>query len=256
MIGAPEQQDAPQDALSHALTELQTVRDEFSGLYYAVSHDLCAPVRSIVGFSKALEEDFGEQILPAQKDYLCRIVRNAAKLESMIETLLSLSRIAQTPISIEPVDLSRLVLDTVNNYKREAPERSVRTIVENRVVLNTDSRLIRRVIERLIDNAWKFSRDDRPLEIIFGIDRTAPAISCYVRDNGIGFDMSFADRLFTPFQKLHSESRFSGFGVGLATVHRIIRHMGGKVWVDAEPNRGATFYFSLPPVWGNTRGMA
>lgn len=255
-MNAPEQFNARSDALTRALMELETMRNEFSGLYYAVSHDLCAPVRSIVGFSKALEEDFGDQLPPAQKDYLLRIIRNASKLESMIERLLSLSRIGKIPVNIKPVNLSRQVLNIIDKYKQSAPKRPVRTIVENHVVLNTDHKLITKALEQLIDNAWKFSRDDFPLEIIFGIERTGPAITCYLKDNGVGFDTSFADKLFNPFQKLHPESQFPGFGIGLATVHRIMRHMNGKVWAEAEPNRGATFYFSLPPVWGNARGMA
>lgn len=256
MKNASDQVKTSSDALTRAIVELEAMRDEFSGLYYAVSHDLGAPVRSIVGFSKALDEDFGDQLPPAQKDYLARIIRNATKLESMMNGLLSISRIAKASINIEPINLSQLVLNIVDKYKQQAPERPVRTVVENHIVLYTDNKLITKALEQLIDNSWKFSKEGLPLEIFFGIDRTGPANTCYVKDNGVGFDTTFADKLFNPFQRLHPESQFPGSGIGLATVHRIMRHMNGTVWADAEPNQGATFYFCLPPVWGNIRGIA
>ena len=239
--------EAPKDALANALLELKTTKQELSTLYYAVSHDLNAPVRSILGFSKALNEDFGETIPSDAKEFLSRIVLNAVKLESMIGDLLALSRVSQVPIQLETVDLSTLVYNVFSMYRQQHPSRRTRTVIENGVSVVGDRKLLTEAVKHMVDNSWKFSCLETPLEICFGIDRKGPAVTCFLKDNGIGFDMAFADKLFSPFQRLHSGTKYSGSGIGLAMIHRIIRRLGGRTWADAHPNLGATLYFVLPP---------
>ena len=234
------------DVFANEPSQIRLLQDELCALYYAVSHDFCAPIRSILGFSKALEEDFDECITDTQKHHLLRIEKNASKLESMAKELLLLHDLAQASLHIEPVDLGAILFDIINDYREKFPPSDISISIEQGVFIGVDRPLMTRALMQLVDNIWKFSNPKGQVDIQFGVNRDISSLTYHLKDNGIGFDMTYADRLFCPFQKLHSEETYPGLGVGLAIFHRIIRRFGGVAWADAEPNRGASIFFTLP----------
>jgi light-regulated signal transduction histidine kinase (bacteriophytochrome) len=212
---------------------------------YIVSHDLRAPIRVVEGFTKIVKEDYGAVLDKVGHDHLDRILGAAARMNSMIDALLGLSRLSSQPIARVPVNLSQIAAFVIDELRRQQPEREVEVEIEPALLTSGDPTLLRMMLENLLGNAWKYSGNARPARI--GLMRhDGDATTFTVHDNGAGFDMRFADRLFGVFQRLHSASEFPGTGIGLASVRRIVRRHHGQIWAESEPDRGARFHFSLP----------
>ncbi|MBX3620537.1 MAG: hypothetical protein KF891_11220 [Rhizobacter sp.] len=213
---------------------------------YTVSHDLRAPIRVVEGFTKILKEDYGRLLDRIGNDHLDRVLGASARMNSMIDALLALSQLSTRPLTRQPVNLSQLVGYIVDDLRRQSPERQVLVHIEPGLQVQGDATLLRVALENLLGNAWKYTARTREPRIAF--ERTEhegrPAFA--VRDNGAGFDMRFADRLFGVFQRLHSTNDFQGTGVGLASVRRIVRRHGGDIWAEGEVDRGARFVFWIP----------
>lgn len=217
-------------------------RESFS---YTVSHDLRAPIRVVEGFTRILKEDYGRLLDRIGNDHLDRVLGAAARMNSMVDALLALSQLSTQPLSRQPVNLSQLAHYIADDLRRESPERQVKIAIEAGLDVVGDPTLLRVVLENLLGNAWKYTAKTRDPQIWFGRNLLKTGIVFTVRDNGAGFDMRFADRLFGVFQRLHSATDFQGTGVGLASVRRIVRRHGGDIWAEAEVNRGASFHFTL-----------
>ncbi|MCO5123130.1 MAG: ATP-binding protein [Rhizobacter sp.] len=213
---------------------------------YTVSHDLRAPIRVVEGFTKILKEDYGRQLDRIGNDHLERVLGAAARMNSMIDALLTLSQLSSRPLARQPVNLSQLAGYVADDLRRQAPEREIDLHIEDGLQAQGDPTLLRVVLENLLGNAWKYTAKKPDAQIRFesAVNDGVPAYC--VRDNGAGFDMRFADRLFGVFQRLHSANDFQGTGVGLASVRRIVRRHGGEIWAESEVQRGSSFYFTLP----------
>ncbi len=214
---------------------------------FSVSHDLRAPIRVVEGFTKIIKEDYGRLLDRVGNDHLDRVLGAAARMNNMIDALLALSKLSSQPLARQPVNLSQLAAYVADDLRRQWPEREVQIDIEPGLLVQGDPTLLRVVIENLLGNAWKYSAKAAQPQIALR-RRSTDADTFTVCDNGAGFDMRFADRLFGVFQRLHSASDFPGTGVGLASVRRIVRRHGGEIWGEAEVNRGASFHFSLPQV--------
>ncbi|WP_084766232.1 sensor histidine kinase [Nitrococcus mobilis] len=232
--------------LEHKVTQLSVINQELEAFCYSVSHDLRAPLRGLDGFSQALLEDYAETLDETGQDYLRRIRAASQRMAQLIDDLLRLSRITRAEITLDTVDLTGIANEIIAERRAQAPHRQVMTHIAPRLSVEGDRRLLRVALENLLDNAWKFTAGKPQAEIELGIDAADRATpTYYVRDNGAGFDMAYAERLFGPFQRLHSPQEFEGHGIGLATVQRIIQRHGGCIWANAEPQRGAIFCFTL-----------
>ena len=228
-------------------TRLEAANGELEAFTYSVSHDLRAPLRAIDGFSHALAEDAGERLLPGDRELLARVRAAAQRMAGLIDDLLRLSRISRTQLEPGAVDLSALAGAVVEELRRRDPERAAVVEIEPGVGGRGDERLLRIVLDNLLGNAWKFSRGRSPARIAFGAENGRGEPVYVVRDNGAGFDMTYADKLFGAFQRLHSAREFEGTGVGLATVARVVHLHGGRVWAESAVGEGATFRFTLDP---------
>jgi signal transduction histidine kinase len=220
---------------------------EQAAFSYTISHDLRAPIRVVEGFGRILKEDYGAALDRVGRDHLDRMMAAAARMNHMIDALLSLSRLSTQPLAHQPVNLSQLAQWVVDDLQRAAPERQVLVHIAPGMAAQGDPTLLRMVLENLLGNAWKYSAKVASAEVCFEPVTQAGRQVYQVRDNGAGFDMRFADRLFGVFQRLHSSSDFPGNGVGLASTRRIIRRHGGEVWAEGEVGRGARFFFTLAP---------
>ncbi|VAW96122.1 Phytochrome, two-component sensor histidine kinase [hydrothermal vent metagenome] len=219
--------------------------NELKSFSYSISHDLRSPLRSIDGFSRILYEDYADTLNEEAKQHLNRIINGTKRMGELIDSMLELALVAHKEIKHEQVSLSDFAHDIINNLKKQQPERDVDVVIANGLTINGDSALLHSVLENLLENAWKFTEKTTHAKIEFNLQsENNSESSYYVKDNGIGFDMNYADKLFTPFQRLHGKS-FKGTGVGLATVERIIKRHRGKITVAARPNEGATFSFTL-----------
>jgi signal transduction histidine kinase len=213
---------------------------------YTVSHDLRAPLRVVEGFTRILKEDYGRVLDRIGNDHLDRVLGAAARMNSMIDALLALAQLSTQPLARQPVNLSQLAGFIVDDLKRESPQRQVEVLVQPALMAHGDPTLLRLVLENLLGNAWKYSGKNALARITFEKVNYEGREVFVVGDNGAGFDMRFADRLFGVFQRLHSANDFQGTGVGLASVRRIVRRHGGEVWAESEVGQGARFYFTLP----------
>jgi PAS domain S-box-containing protein len=225
--------------------QLQAANEELEAFAYSVSHDLRAPLRSVDGFSAALEEECGEALGEEGRHYLQRIRASAQRMMALISDLLDLSRLARTEIEPVPVDLSELAAETMQELIALTSEPVWQIDIKPGMQVQADASLMKIVIENLLNNALKFSaRADTPV-VQVGATRMGEEDIFLVRDNGIGFKMSESQNLFTPFERLHNERDYPGTGIGLATVKRIINRHGGRVWFESAPGEGAVFYFTL-----------
>jgi signal transduction histidine kinase len=225
--------------------QLEASNRELEAFAYSVSHDLRTPLRTIDGYSRALLEDFGSQLPAESIPYLDRIHFTTLHMAQLIDDLLSLSRVTRASMQHEPVDLSALAESITGDLQREQPERHVKVSITPGLVVSGDVRLLRIALGNLLSNAWKFTSKREDAQIEFGAQGRDGKQVFYVRDNGVGFDMDHAGKLFGAFQRLHTEREFPGTGVGLATVQRVLHKHGGRVWAEGMPGKGATFYFSL-----------
>ena len=225
--------------------DLEEANREHKAFAYAISHDLRAPLRALSGFSQALQEDCAAQLDDTARDYLNRIQNGAKRMGELIEGLLRLSRVSQVEISHEQLDLSALCSEVVEELRREQPEREVQVDIQPGVRGEGDRQLLSDVLGNLMGNAWKFTTKTPHPSIGFGARPENGITVYYVQDNGAGFDKAYADKLFTPFQRLHHERDFPGAGIGLSTVRRIIQRHNGDVWAESSAGEGSTFYFTL-----------
>ena len=210
-----------------------------------LSHDLRAPIRVVEGFTRIVKEDYGAQFDRVGNDHLDRVLGAAARMNLMIDALMTLARLSSQPLVRQPVNLSQLAGWVVDDLRRGAPERASDIDIAPDLTVQGDPTLLRQVLENLLGNAWKYSARRERAHISFRRTTTDARTVYEVRDNGAGFDMRSAERLFGLFQRLHSASDFPGHGVGLASVRRIVRRHGGDIWAEAEPGRGAAFFFTL-----------
>jgi signal transduction histidine kinase len=231
--------------LDHAVRELDS-------LAYSVSHDLRAPLRVVDGFATIVLEDYGDRGKPLDevgRDHLRRIVAASQRMNTMIDTLLGLSRMTSRELARERVDLSQIARELADDLRAQDGARGVEFVIAPELRTEGDATLLRLVLQNLLGNAWKFTGKTRGARVEFGARREGEALAYFVRDNGAGFDMRFAEKMFGLFQRLHSANEFPGTGVGLATVQKIVRRHGGRVWAEAVPapadGHGATFYFTL-----------
>jgi PAS domain S-box-containing protein len=233
--------------LSGRVAQLQVLNRELEAFSYSVSHDLRAPLRSIDGFSRILLEDHAPQLDATAQDSLRRIRAATQRMAELIDDMLSLARVSRAELKREVVDLSVFARAIADDLRRAEPARQVEVVIADGLVTEGDARLLRAVLENLLGNAWKFSRQRPSARIEFGEQSGGDGgRAYYVRDDGAGFDMAYVGKLFGVFQRLHGMSEFEGTGVGLATVQRIVHRHGGRVWAEGAVDRGATFYFTLP----------
>lgn len=235
---------APSLSLVESETPAQA-SSEAESFSYTVSHDLRAPIRVVEGFTKILKEDYGRVLDRIGNDHLDRILGAAARMNTMIDALLALARLSTQPLARQPVNLSQLASYVVEDLRRHAPERRVEIAIAPNLQAMGDPTLLRVVLENLLGNAWKYTGARQLAKIEFSEVALDGRRAFRVMDNGAGFDMRYADRLFGVFQRLHSASEFAGTGVGLASVRRIVQRHGGEIWAEAEPDRGARFFFTL-----------
>lgn len=225
--------------------QLQAANRELEAFCYSVSHDLRAPLRAVRGFTEVLMDQYAGQLDSRGQDFLRRASDASMQMDKLVEALLKLSRLSRE-VRKYPIDLSPLAEEIVSGLRKEEPTREVEITISAPLPVHGDERLMQAVLENLLRNAWKFTSKTSPARIELGrIDDPEPTF--FVRDNGVGFDMTYVSRLFGVFQRLHSPSDFPGSGVGLAIVQRVINRHGGRVWAEGAPNAGATFYFTLPP---------
>lgn len=233
--------------------DLEAVNRELEAFSYSVSHDLRAPLRAIDGFSQALLEDYDAALDDEGKDLLRRVRAAATRMAELIDDLLSLSRLSRRALDLSDVDLSDLASEVIRELSERQPERRVRTVVSPGAVARADRALVRVVLENLLGNAFKFTERTDKAVVEFGFENDEGAVWFFVRDNGAGFDVKYADKLFTAFQRLHSTEEFEGTGIGLAIVQRVVARHGGFVRCEGEPGRGAAFYFTLDRGKGGER---
>jgi signal transduction histidine kinase len=231
--------------LKHHILQLEAANSELEAFSYSVSHDLRAPLRSVAGFSQALFEDYADKLDAEGRDSLERILAATHRMGRLIDDLLNLSRVSRAEMRRERVNLSEIAGKIADMLRKTQPERQTEFIIAQSLVAHGDGQLLSLVLENLLDNAWKFTGKNPHAVIEFGITQHEGSRAYFVRDNGVGFDMSYAGKVFSPFQRLHSVNEFPGTGIGLATVKRIIARHGGHVWIEGEVGKGATVYFTL-----------
>jgi light-regulated signal transduction histidine kinase (bacteriophytochrome) len=226
--------------------KLEAANKELEAFSYSVSHDLRAPLRTIDGFAKMLAEDCGPSLDDTGKGYLEHIDAAARRMSALIEDLLALSQITTSEMRRSKVDLTEIAETIADELRDGDPGRQALVVIAPGLVVNADPHLLRIALENLLRNAWKFTGKTPQTRIEIGCTKKSAEAVYFVRDNGAGFDMEFASKLFGVFQRLHREADFPGTGVGLAIVQRIITRHGGRIWAEAAPRQGATFYFTLP----------
>ncbi len=225
--------------------QLAAMNKELESFAYSVSHDLRAPLVRIDGFSQLLLDNFSNQLDAEGKHFLSRIRSSVLHMSQLIDDLLQLSRIAQSEMNSSPVDLSKLAQQIADSLMALKPEREANFIIQKDMLAMGDFRLLKLMLENLFNNAWKFTQKKPVTQIEFGYQNNRPEPYYYVKDNGAGFNNSYASKLFLPFQRLHTEQDFPGTGIGLATVKRIVHRHNGKVWAEGKVGEGAVFYFTL-----------
>jgi light-regulated signal transduction histidine kinase (bacteriophytochrome) len=226
--------------------ELQAANQELEAFAYSVSHDLRAPLRALDGFSAALLSGYADQVDEQGQHYLNRIQEASRRMGQLIEDLLKLSRVTRREMSRQPVDLGALAHEIAADLQAREPQRQAEFVIGPQMVVQGDAHLLHIALENLLGNAWKFTaRRERAIIEFRVLDSSTPHPVCFIRDNGAGFDTTYADKLFAPFQRLHGTHEFPGTGIGLATVQRIIARHGGRIWAESAVDQGATFYFTL-----------
>jgi light-regulated signal transduction histidine kinase (bacteriophytochrome) len=234
--------------------QLEYSNGELEAFCYTVSHDLRAPLRSIDGFSQALVEDCSKELSEDALGYLARIRSAAERMAQLIEDLLNLSRVSRGDLSQQEVDVGELARRVVADLRHSEPGREVEISIWEGMHACADARLLRAALENLLGNAWKFTSKAARPRIEVGALRDGARSTFFVRDNGAGFDMAYSNKLFGAFQRLHTVSEYQGTGIGLATVQRIVHRHGGRIWADAQPGKGAVFFFTLEPGEGREAG--
>ena len=231
--------------LQARVAELAAANGELEAFSYSVSHDLRGPLRAIDGFSKILQEQYPDKLDEQGRHFLARVRAGSQRMGQLIDDLLSLARINRAEMNKSDVDLAELARDVVQDLRHKDPSRAVEVVIPAALPARGDARLLRAALDNLLGNAWKFTGRTAAPRIELGCQRRDGADVYYVKDNGAGFDMAYVHKLFAPFQRLHAQSEFEGTGIGLATVQRIIKRHGGKLWAESTLGSGATFWFTL-----------
>ncbi len=227
--------------------ELELANRDLEAFSYSVAHDLRAPLRAMGHFAVAILEDYGDRLDDIGRDYLARIQRGGEQMQAIIDGLLALARLTKKDILRERVDLGAIAGAVIGALADGQPGRTIDVVIEPGMSAIGDPVLLRALYENLIGNAWKFTRNRERARIEIGVEQHAGERVYYVRDNGAGFDQSFVDKLFAPFQRLHAATEFEGSGIGLATAHKIVSRHGGRIWAEGATGEGATLRFTLPP---------
>ena len=230
-----------EDIVEHRTSELATSNKELESFCYSVSHDLRAPLRAIKGFSQMILEDYNDKLDNEGKDYLKRISGGINKMTQLIDDLMALSQVTTHEIEQHQVNLTHIAKDAVTILKEAEPDRSVDIEIEEDLIALGDEKLLKVALDNLLNNAWKYTSKNPTAHIHFGYSPEKQAF--YITDNGVGFNMKYANKLFDAFQRLHNVNEFEGTGVGLTTVQRVFERHNGKIWAEAEEGKGATFYF-------------
>lgn len=231
--------------------QLEAANRELEAFSYSISHDLRAPLRGIDGFSQALLEDYYDRLDEQGRDFLRRVRGASQKMAQLIDDILALSRLTRSEMHRQEVDLSSMAAGIAEELAAERPDHPVDISIEPEMTARGDPVLLGVVLENLLGNAFKFTKGCERARIEFGSFEDRGRAVYFVRDNGAGFDMAYARRLFGAFQRLHSQSEFPGSGIGLATVQRAVLRHGGEVWAEGEPEKGATFFFTIPEPTAN-----
>jgi light-regulated signal transduction histidine kinase (bacteriophytochrome) len=231
--------------LDERARELEAKNAELESFAYSVSHDLRAPLRSLDGFSKLLIEDAGDKLNGVEQDYLQRICKAAQRMGQIIDDLLQLSRINRVSFTPRQVNLSNLVKSSFDKLRETEPARKVEIDIEPDIQVRGDASLLDIALQNLVNNSWKYTSKKHHPKIRFGTTTVDGERAYYIKDNGVGFDTRYSEKLFGPFQRLHGIDEFPGTGIGLATVKRIVNRHGGQVWANSKVNKGTTLYFTL-----------
>jgi light-regulated signal transduction histidine kinase (bacteriophytochrome) len=231
--------------LEQRQVELEAANKELEAFSYSVAHDLRGPLRSLDGFSTILLGDYGDKLDTEGQKHLQRVRESVQTMSRLIEGLLTLAQVTRGELRCEPVDLTALARSVLDQLQANEPERKADFVIAKGLKVKGDARLLNVVLENLLGNAWKFTRRRSVTRIEFGMNPEAGQQIFFIQDNGAGFDMAHAEKLFGAFQRLHSTQEFEGMGIGLATVQRIIRRHDGEVWAEGAVDQGATFYFTL-----------
>jgi PAS domain S-box-containing protein len=239
------QRKKAEEDLQRYAKELEAANKELEAFSYSVSHDLRAPLRTLDGFSELVIKDYGDKLDETGKDYLNRVRKASQYMSELIDDMLKLSRITRADMYQDKVNLTEIVQSCLLELKASEPNRQIEFILPLEVLTKGDRQLLSIALRNLLENAWKFTRKCPQAQIEFGISPVNGEKVYYIKDNGIGFNMKYADKLFQPFQRLHSEQEYEGTGIGLAIVQRIIRRHNGKIWAESEKGHGATFFFTL-----------
>ena len=232
--------------LDQRARQLEDSNKELESYSYSIAHDLRAPLRTMTAFSQILHEEAGVRLKDAEKDYLQRIVNAGHHMAELIDDILELSRITRINIEHRNVNISDLAQECLQELQSSEPARQVEVHVEPDIYTKGDPRLLRIVLQNLLSNAWKFTGRCEHPQLTVGKYNSGQSQVIFVKDNGAGFDMKYAEKIFGIFQRLHTREEFDGTGIGLASVQRVINRHGGNIWVKSRLNKGATFYFTLP----------
>jgi PAS domain S-box-containing protein len=234
-----------EEELKRYAAELEGVNQELESFSYSVSHDLRAPLRTLDGFSEIVIQDYGDRLDETGKDYLNRIRKASQTMSRLIDDLLKLSRIARIEMHEEKVNLSDVAQSIVEELKANQPDRQSQILITPEIWVKGDKELLRICLNNIMQNAWNFTARCHVARIELSLSEKNGEKVYYIKDNGVGFDMQYADKLFQPFQRLHSNNEFQGTGIGLTIVQRVIKRHGGHIWAESEIGKGATFYFTL-----------
>jgi signal transduction histidine kinase len=226
-------------------TELASVNKELEAFSYSVSHDLRTPINSVIGFSRILYEDYSDVLDEEGKSMVIRIINSGLRMNELIDDMLSLSKVSRQEIQRTVINLSKLAEDYIAELMESDPERNITIFIQPSMIISGDEKLIKMALQNLLRNSWKFSSKTPDAHIEMGSFIENKENIFFVRDNGAGFDMKFAEKLFEPFKRLHSDKDFPGTGIGLAIVERVIKKHGGRIWAQGSPGKGATFFFTL-----------
>jgi signal transduction histidine kinase len=232
--------------LRHEIGERKQVQQQLESYSYTIAHDLRAPLRSITSFSQILAEEVGESLRGDARDALQRVIRAGSHMAELIDDILELSRITRRHMSVGRVDLSQCAGEYFERLRSEEPNRRLEYHVEKNVIVSGSRELLYAALKNLLENAWKFTSKKETAKIQFATTTLNGETVYFVRDNGVGFDMEYVDKLFGTFQRLHPKETYPGTGIGLATVKRVIERHKGRVWAESEVGKSATFYFTLP----------
>ncbi len=233
--------------LDRQALELAEANAELDAFGYSVSHDLRAPLRIIGGFTSILLEDYSSSLSEEAQSLCKKIVASTHRMDQLVEALLYLSKVTRADLKVEPVNLTLMLKEIANDLQQISPDRVVQLLIPENLALKGDFQLLRIVMTNLLSNAWKFTAKQNIAQIECGTVSKDGETIYFIKDNGAGFDMHYVNRLFVAFQRLHAKEEFDGTGIGLATVNRIIKRHGGRIWAESELKQGATFFFTIAP---------